>query len=150
VPGHTPACMAYQVEAEVGPSVVFVGDTLFMPDVGTARCDFPGGDAHQLYHSVHRLLALPGDTRLYLCHDYPPGGRTPVAMCSVAQQRAANIHVHDGIDEATFVTHRRARDASLDLPHLMLPSVQVNVRAGHLPPAENDGVHYLKIPVRGA
>jgi len=143
VPGHTPADMAFVVG-----DAVFVGDTLFMPDVGTARCDFPGGDAHLLYRSIHRLLALPGDTRLYLCHDYPPSGRAPMATCSVADQRVSNIHVSDGIDEATFVAQRHARDITLDLPHLMLPSVQVNVRAGHLPPAEDDGVRYLKIPVR--
>lgn len=145
VPGHTPADMAFAVE-----DAVFVGDTLFMPDVGTARCDFPGGDAHALYRSIHRLLALPEATPLYLCHDYPPAGRAPVAVCTVADQRTSNIHVKDGIDEATFVARRQARDATLDLPHLMLPSVQVNVRAGHLPPAEDDGVHYLKIPVRSA
>lgn len=142
VPGHTPADMAYVVG-----DAVFVGDTLFPPDVGTARCDFPGGDAHQLYASVRRLLALPAPTRLYMCHDYPPTAREPQALCTVAQQREANIHVRDGIDEAAFVALRRARDATLALPHLMLPSVQVNIRAGELPPPEANGQRYLKLPV---
>ena len=142
VPGHTPADMAFVV----GDSV-FVGDTLFMPDVGTARCDFPGGDAHQLYRSVRRLLSLPDDTRLYLCHDYPPEGRAPQALTTVRAQRKANIHVHDGIGEDDFVARRQARDATLDMPVLILPSVQVNIRAGHLPPPEADGRRYLKIPV---
>ncbi|WP_298013749.1 MBL fold metallo-hydrolase [uncultured Aquabacterium sp.] len=142
VPGHTPADMAFVVG-----DAVFVGDTLFMPDVGTARCDFPGGDAHQLYRSVQRLLDLPGDTRLYLCHDYPPEGRKPQAMTTVRAQREANIHVRDGIGEDDFVARRRARDATLEMPVLILPSVQVNIRAGHLPPPEADGRRYLKIPV---
>lgn len=142
VPGHTPADMAYVVG-----DAVFVGDTLFMPDVGSARCDFPGGDAHQLYQSVRRILALPESTRLFMCHDYPPNGRAPEAMCTVAQQRAHNIHMHDGITETEFVQMRQARDATLAMPNLILPSVQVNIRAGHLPPAESDGRHYLKLPV---
>ena len=142
VPGHTPADMAYQVE-----DAVFVGDTLFMPDVGTARADFPGGDAAQLYQSIQRLLALPVETRLFVCHDYPPSQREPVWQSTVAQQRAANIHVHDGVDEAQFVTMRQARDATLAVPTLILPSVQVNVRAGHLPPPADDGRHYLPMPI---
>ena len=142
-PGHTPACMSYQVGEDV-----FVGDTLFMPDYGTARCDFPGGDARTLYRSIRRVLSLPPATRLHLCHDYPPpGGRAPAWVCTVAEQRAANIHVHDGVDEEAFVAMRTARDRTLAMPTLMLPSVQVNVRAGHLPPAEDNGVAYLKIPL---
>ncbi len=154
VPGHTPACMAYQVHgpaADGSDSAVFVGDTLFLPDVGTARCDFPGGNAHTLYQSTRRLLALPPATRLYMCHDYPPDhghGTRPVAwQCTVAEQRAGNIHVHDGVSEAEFVAMRTARDATLAMPVLILPSVQVNIRAGELPPAEANGVRYLKIPV---
>jgi glyoxylase-like metal-dependent hydrolase (beta-lactamase superfamily II) len=142
VPGHTPACMAYQVG-----DAVFVGDTLFMPDVGTARCDFPGGNAHQLYASVRKLLALPGDTRLYMCHDYPPEGRDAAWVSTVAQQRASNIHVHDGVTEDAFVAMRSQRDAGLAMPTLILPSVQVNIRAGAMPPAESDGRVYLKVPV---
>ena len=142
VPGHTPADMAYQVE-----DAVFVGDTLFMPDVGTARADFPGGDAAQLYQSIQRLLALPVETRLFVCHDYPPSQREPVWQSTVAQQRADNIHVHDGVDEAQFVAMRQARDATLAVPTLILPSVQVNVRAGHLPPPADDGRHYLQMPI---
>ena len=142
VPGHTPACMAYQVG-----DAVFVGDTLFMPDVGTARCDFPGGSAPALYQSVRLLLALPGDTRLFMCHDYPPAGREPAWETTVSAQRAGNIHVHDGVSEDDFVRMRTARDATLDMPVLILPSVQVNIRAGEMPPAEANGVAYLKIPV---
>jgi glyoxylase-like metal-dependent hydrolase (beta-lactamase superfamily II) len=142
MPGHTPACVAYAVG-----DAVFVGDTLFMPDVGTARCDFPGGSAQQLYRSVRRLLALPGDTRLFVCHDYPPAGREPQWETTVAAQRAQNIHVHDGVSEEQFVAMRQARDRTLDLPNLILPSVQVNIRAGQLPPAEDNGVSYLKIPL---
>ena len=142
VPGHTPACMAYQVG-----DAVFVGDTLFMPDVGTARCDFPGGSAPALYQSVRRLLALPGDTRLFMCHDYPPAGREPAWETTVSAQRADNIHVHDGVSEDDFVKMRTARDATLDMPVLILPSVQVNIRAGEMPPAEANGVAYLKIPL---
>lgn len=142
VPGHTPADMAYLVDGQV-----FVGDTLFMPDVGSARADFPGGDAHQLYLSMRRLLDLPPDTMMYVCHDYPPPNRPPRWETTVADQRARNIHVHDGIGEAEFVAMRTARDAQLEVPALILPSLQVNVRAGQLPPAESDGVSYLKIPL---
>ncbi|MBU0747956.1 MAG: MBL fold metallo-hydrolase [Gammaproteobacteria bacterium] len=142
VPGHTPACMAYQVE-----DAVFVGDTLFMPDVGTARCDFPGGNAHTLYQSVRKLLSLPAATRLFMCHDYPPSGRDATWQSTVADQRAHNIHVHDGVTEDAFVELRTRRDATLEMPVLILPSVQINIRAGELPPAEANGVTYLKIPV---
>lgn len=148
VPGHTPADMAYRIDdPDGGPSVVFVGDTLFMPDVGTARCDFPGGDAGLLYRSIRTLLALPGDTLLYVCHDYPPNGREPACRASVAIQRSENIHVRDGIDEAAFVAMRQARDKTLAMPALMLPSVQVNIRAGHLPPPDENGTSYLRIPL---
>jgi len=142
VPGHTPADMAYVVD-----SAVFVGDTLFMPDVGSARADFPGGDAHALFASMRRILALPSETRVFVCHDYPPCNRAPAWETTVAAQRAANIHVRDGITEAEFVRMRRARDATLDVPTLILPSIQINIRAGQLPPAEDDGVSYLKIPL---
>jgi glyoxylase-like metal-dependent hydrolase (beta-lactamase superfamily II) len=142
VPGHTPADVAYQVG-----DAVFVGDTMFMPDVGTARCDFPGGNAHALYRSARRLLALPEDTRLFVCHDYPPDGRDARWETTVREQRLANIHVRDGVAEDEFVAMRTARDATLDMPVLLLPSVQVNVRAGEMPPAEANGVSYLKIPV---
>lgn len=142
VPGHTPADMAYRIG-----DAVFVGDTLFMPDVGTARCDFPGGNAHTLYASIRRLLSLPPQTRLYMCHDYPPAGREPAWQTTVAEQRRANIHVHDGVDEAQFVAMRTARDATLDMPVLILPAVRVNIRAGTLPAPEANGVSYLKIPL---
>ena len=142
VPGHTPACMAYQVD-----DAVFVGDTLFMPDVGTARCDFPGGNAHALYQSVRRLLGLPPQTRLFMCHDYPPEGRLPNWQTTVAEQRANNIHVHDGVAEDAFVELRTRRDATLAMPVLILPAVQVNIRAGDMPPTEGNGVAYLKIPI---
>nr|WP_296021623.1 MBL fold metallo-hydrolase [uncultured Acidovorax sp.] len=142
VPGHTPACMAYQVG-----DAVFVGDTLFMPDVGSARCDFPGGDARTLYHSVHRLLSLPPSTRLFMCHDYPPPGRLPAWETTVAHQRAHNMHLHDGVTEDAFVDLRTRRDATLDMPVLILPAVQVNIRAGAMPPPEENGVTYLKIPI---
>jgi glyoxylase-like metal-dependent hydrolase (beta-lactamase superfamily II) len=142
LPGHTPACIAYRFG-----DAVFVGDTLFMPDVGSARCDFPGGNARDLYRSVRRLLALPDDTRLFMCHDYPPPGREPAWETTVAAQRAGNIHVRDGISEDDFVAMRSARDATLAMPVLILPSVQVNIRAGQMPPPESNGVSYLKIPV---
>lgn len=142
VPGHTPACMAYQVG-----DAVFVGDTIFMPDVGTARCDFPGGNAHTLYQSIRKLLSLPAETRLFMCHDYPPAGREVQWECTVADQRARNIHVHDGVREDDFVAMRTKRDATLEMPVLILPSVQVNIRAGELPPPEANGVSYLKIPL---
>jgi glyoxylase-like metal-dependent hydrolase (beta-lactamase superfamily II) len=148
VPGHTPADVAYRItDPDGGPDAVFVGDTLFMPDLGTARCDFPGGDAHVLFRSIRRLLALPDATLLYLCHDYPPADRAATFSSTVAEQRAHNIHVKDGVAEADFVARRRARDATLGLPMLMLPSVQVNIRAGRMPAPEANGVSYLKIPI---
>ena len=145
-PGHTPACMTYVV-GEGDDAVAFVGDTLFMPDYGTARCDFPGGDAATLYRSIGRVLGLPPATRLYMCHDYRPGGRPLRHVCTVAEQRAGNVHVHDGVSEAGFVEMRTKRDATLEMPTLILPSVQVNMRAGCLPPPEDNGVRYLKIPL---
>lgn len=141
-PGHTPACVTYLVGGDA-----FVGDTLFMPDYGSARCDFPGGDARTLFRSIRKVLALPADTRLHLCHDYLPGGRPAQWESTVAQQRAANIHVHDGIGEDDFVAMRTARDRTLGMPTLLLPSVQVNARAGRFPPAEDNGTSYLKIPL---
>ncbi|WP_454751887.1 MBL fold metallo-hydrolase [Cupriavidus necator] len=142
VPGHTPADMAYQIG-----DAVFVGDTLFMPDVGTARCDFPGGDAHELYRSIRKLLDLPSNTRLFMCHDYPPEGREPAWETTVRAQREGNTQVHDGVNEEQFVAMRQARDATLAMPTLLLPSVQVNIRAGELPPPDANGVRYLKIPL---
>lgn len=143
VPGHTPACVAYVIG-----DAVFVGDTMFMPDYGTARADFPGGDARTLFRSLRRILELPGETRLFMCHDYLPEGRDHYAWeTTVADQRRANVHAHDGIDEDAFVAMREGRDRTLAVPRLILPSVQVNMRAGHLPPAEDNGVVYLKIPV---
>lgn len=142
VPGHTPADMAYLIEDSI-----FVGDTLFMPDVGTARADFPGGDAATLYRSARRILALPPQTRMFVCHDYPPPGREAMWETTVAAQRANNIHVRDGITEEAFVAMRKARDATLEVPTLILPSIQVNVRAGRLPPPDDNGVAYLRIPV---
>jgi glyoxylase-like metal-dependent hydrolase (beta-lactamase superfamily II) len=143
VPGHTPADMAYLIDGDM----ILVGDTLFMPDVGTARCDFPGGNANQMFASIHKLLAFPTSVRLYVCHDYPPPGRAPQCQSTVGEQRKSNIHIHDGIDEAAFVTMRTRRDAGLGMPTLLLPAIQVNVRAGNLPPAEENGVTYLKIPI---
>jgi glyoxylase-like metal-dependent hydrolase (beta-lactamase superfamily II) len=145
-PGHTPGCMSYVVH-DGDERVAFIGDTMFMPDYGTARCDFPGGDAGALYRSIRRLLALPPEARLYLCHDYPPDGRKEQAWTTVAEQRAHNVHVRDGVDEAAFVAARQARDAKLDMPALLLPSVQVNMRAGRLPPPEDNGISYLKLPI---
>ncbi|MBM3376045.1 MAG: MBL fold metallo-hydrolase [Betaproteobacteria bacterium] len=142
VPGHTPACVAYQVG-----DAVFVGDTLFMPDVGTARCDFPGGDAKTLYASVRKLLSLPPATRLFMCHDYPPNNRSVQFETTVADQRAKNIHVHDGISEQQFVEMRTRRDETLEMPVLILPAVQINIRAGELPPKESNGTAYVKIPI---
>ena len=142
VPGHTPACVAYQFG-----DAVFVGDTLFMPDVGTARCDFPGGDAKTLYASTRKILGLPAQTRLFMCHDYPPGGRDVAFETTVAEQRAKNIHVHDGITEQEFVAMRTQRDATLEMPVLILPAVQINIRAGELPPKEANGIAYAKIPL---
>lgn len=142
VPGHTPADMAYQVG-----DAVFTGDTLFMPDVGTARCDFPGGNAHLLYQSIRKLLNKPDNTRLFMCHDYPPDQRAPQWETTVSRQRAENIHVHAGISEEQFVAMRTGRDATLAMPTLILPAIQVNIRAGDFPPAEGNGKHYLKIPL---
>jgi glyoxylase-like metal-dependent hydrolase (beta-lactamase superfamily II) len=142
VPGHTPACMAY----EIGDTL-FVGDTLFMPDVGTARCDFPGGDAKTLYQSIQKILAYPNETKLYMCHDYPPSDRPVAHLTTVNEQKQSNIHVHDGITEDAFVQMRSKRDATLEMPHLILPSIQVNIRAGHFPEPESNGKSYLKIPL---
>jgi glyoxylase-like metal-dependent hydrolase (beta-lactamase superfamily II) len=142
VPGHTPACVAYQFG-----DAVFVGDTMFMPDVGTARCDFPGGDAKTLYASTRKILSLPPQTRLFMCHDYPPNGRAVNFETTVAEQRAKNIHVHDGITEDQFVEMRTKRDATLEMPVLILPAVQINIRAGELPPKEDNGIAYVKIPM---
>jgi glyoxylase-like metal-dependent hydrolase (beta-lactamase superfamily II) len=141
-PGHTPACVSYVVGEDV-----FIGDTLFMPDYGSARCDFPGGNAATLYASVRRLLALPGTTRLHLCHDYPPASRAPCWVTTVAEQRAHNLHLREGSGEAEFVALRIARDRTLEMPMLLLPAIQVNVRAGHLPPPEDNGIRYLKLPL---
>ncbi|MGE0667086.1 MAG: MBL fold metallo-hydrolase [Sphingomonadales bacterium] len=143
VPGHTPADMAYVIG-----NAAFVGDTLFMPDYGTARADFPGGDARQLFRSIRRLLSLPEDTRLFMCHDYKAPGREHFAWeTTVGEERRGNVHAHDGISEDEFVAMRTSRDATLDMPRLILPSVQVNMRGGHLPAAEENGVRYLKIPL---
>ncbi|GAK33230.1 MBL fold hydrolase [Iodidimonas nitroreducens] len=143
VPGHTPACIAYVIG-----DAVFVGDTMFMPDYGTARADFPGGDARTLYRSARRILSLPPETRLFMCHDYLPSGRTEfVWETTVEAERKENLHIHDGVSEDEFVAMREARDATLAMPRLILPSVQVNMRAGHLPPPDDNGVTYLKIPV---
>ncbi len=142
VPGHTPADVAY-----VFGDAVFVGDTLFMPDVGTARCDFPGGDARLLYASIRRLLSLPGGTQLYMCHDYPPNGREICWRATVADQREYNIHIHDSVEEDAFVAMRNARDATLGMPTLLIPSIQLNIRAGIAPPPEANGIRYLKTPL---
>ena len=142
VPGHTPACMAYLIG-----DALFVGDTLFIPDAGTARCDFPGGDAKSLYESCQRLLALPDDTRVFVCHDYQPGGRDLAFESTVAEQRAYNIHVGAGISASEFVAMREARDAGLEMPTLILPSLQVNMRAGNLPPIDASGRLFLKVPI---
>lgn len=143
-PGHTPACMTH-----VAGDAAFVGDTLFMPDGGSARADFPGGDARTLYRSIQRVLALPGETRLFMCHDYGPNGREIRWETTVAEQRAHNIHVRDGISEDEFVRMREARDATLAMPRLIIPALQVNMRAGALPPADESGRHFLKVPVNG-
>jgi glyoxylase-like metal-dependent hydrolase (beta-lactamase superfamily II) len=144
VPGHTPACVAYRFD-----DAVFVGDTLFMPDVGTARCDFPGGDAHALYGSVRKLLSLPPETRLFMCHDYKAPGRDEYAWeTTVRAERESSVHVKDGVGEVEFVSMRQARDQTLAAPRLLLPSIQVNIRAGRFPPAESNGVRYLMIPVK--
>ncbi len=149
-PGHTPACMTYVVSDGEGPlqdMAAFVGDTLFMPDYGTARCDFPGGDARTLYRSINKVLSLPPATRLYMCHDYQPGGREVQFVSTVADERAHNLHVRNGVSEDEFVAMRHARDATLDMPTLILPSVQVNMRAGQLPEPESNGTRYIKIPL---
>jgi len=142
-PGHTPACSTYVIG-----DAAFVGDTLFMPDYGTARCDFPGGNPRQLYRSIQRIFALPPETRLFMCHDYKAPGRDDYRWeTSVAEERARNVHIHDGVSEEEFIALRQSRDAQLGMPRLILPSVQVNIRAGHLPPAEANGQRYLKIPL---
>ena len=149
-PGHTPACMTYVVsDPAVVPArqVAFVGDTLFMPDYGTARCDFPGGSASVLFQSIQKVLSLPDSTELYLCHDYPPESRQPQCVTTVAEQKMHNVHVHQGVSEAEFVAMREKRDATLSMPVLILPSVQINMRAGQMPPPEDNGQRYLKIPV---
>jgi glyoxylase-like metal-dependent hydrolase (beta-lactamase superfamily II) len=140
-PGHTPACITYVIG-----DAAFIGDTMFAPDYGTARCDFPGGDGRMLFRSIQRILALPPDTRLYQCHDYPPDGREPKPYATVAEQRAKNVHLVGKTEEA-FAAMRAARDKTLDMPALLLPAVQINIRAGALPPAEPNGISYLKIPV---
>ncbi len=142
-PGHTPACVSYVIG-----DAVFVGDTIFMPDFGTARADFPGGDAHVLYQSIRRILALPPETRVFLCHDYKAPGRDAYAWeTTIAAERAHNIHVHDGVTEEDFVAMREARDKTLAMPTLILPSIQVNIQAGQLPPPEENGLRYLKLPI---
>ncbi len=149
-PGHTPACMTYVV-TEAGRdgarTAAFVGDTLFMPDYGTARCDFPGGDARTLFRSINKVLSLPPETRLYMCHDYQPGGREVRYVSTVAEEREQNVHVRNGISEEEFVAMREARDATLGMPTLILPSVQINMRAGQLPEPESNGTRYIKIPL---
>lgn len=142
VPGHTPACLAYKVG-----DAIFVGDTLFPPDVGTARCDFPGGDASTLYKSIKKILSYPDSTNLYMCHDYPPTDRQVIDKTTVREQRENNIHIHDGVREDQFVQMRKARDATLEVPVLLLPSIQVNIRAGTMPPKEDNGTSYMKIPI---
>ena len=143
-PGHTPACVAY-----VFGDAVFVGDTMFMPDFGSARCDFPDGDARTLFRSVKRILSLPPETRLFMCHDYGPGGRAYEWETTVAAQRAENKHLHDGVSEEEFVAMRTARDKELSMPVLLLPAIQLNIRAGYPPEPEANGVSYLKIPLNG-
>ncbi|CAN1545422.1 GloB Zn-dependent hydrolases, including glyoxylases [Burkholderiaceae bacterium] len=142
VPGHTPACLAYKVD-----DAIFVGDTLFPTDVGTARCDFPGGDANTLYKSIKKILSYPESTNLYMCHDYPPTDRQVIGRTTVGEQRGNNIHIRDGVTEDAFVQMRKARDATLEVPVLLLPSIQVNIRAGAMPPKEDNGTSYMKIPV---
>ncbi len=142
VPGHTNDSVAYRIG-----DALFVGDSIFMPDGGTARCDFPGGDARTLYRSIHRLFALPDDTRVFVCHDYAPGGRAHACETTIAAQKLGNIHVRDGVSEDDFVAVRTARDATLAMPALLLPSVQINIRAGQLPDPEDNGVRYLKLPL---
>ncbi|TNE36880.1 MAG: MBL fold metallo-hydrolase, partial [Alphaproteobacteria bacterium] len=141
-PGHTPACISYRIG-----DAVFVGDTLFMPDYGTARCDFPGGDARSLYRSIRKILSFPSETRLFMCHDYGPNGRDFAWETTVAEQRTRNIHIHDGVSEEAFVKMRTERDATLSMPALIIPSIQVNMRAGQLPEPEENGITYLKVPL---
>ena len=141
-PGHTPACVSYLIG-----DTLFVGDTIFMPDIGTARCDFPGGDAHTLYRSIKELLNLPGETRLFVCHDYPPPDRMPLCETTIARQRETNIHVREGVSEEEFVLMRHERDRTLEMPVLLIPSIQVNMRAGRLPEVECNGARYIKIPI---
>ncbi|MEZ5945900.1 MAG: MBL fold metallo-hydrolase [Hyphomonas sp.] len=144
-PGHTPACMTYVIG-----DAAFVGDTMFMPDYGTARADFPGGDARTLYRSIQKVLSLPGETRLFMCHDYKAPGRDEFAWeTTVAEERARNVHVHEGVTEDEFVAMREARDATLGMPRLILPSIQINMRAGQMPEPEANGQRYLKIPING-
>jgi len=143
-PGHTPACMTHVIG-----DVAFVGDTLFMPDGGTARADFPGGDARTLYRSIQRVLSLPDETRLYMCHDYQPNGRSIEFVTTVAQQKEANVHLCEGVTEDQFVAAREARDATLNMPQLIYPSLQVNMRAGHFPEPEDNSTRYLKVPLVG-
>lgn len=145
-PGHTPACMTYVVN-DTDQTAAFVGDTIFMPDYGTARCDFPGGDARTLFRSINKVLSLSPQTRIYVCHDYQPGGRDVQYVSTVAEERAKNVHVRNGISEEEFVAMRHARDAALGMPTLILPSVQVNMRAGQLPEPESNGTRYIKIPL---
>ena len=142
VPGHTPACMAYVIG-----DAIFIGDTIFMPDVGTARCDFPGGNANDLYQSAKKILSFPNETKLYMCHDYPPNEREVAYVTTVLDEREHNIHIHDGVSEEDFVRMRTARDVTLKMPTLILPAVQINIRAGEFPPQETNGVSYLKIPL---
>ena len=142
VPGHTPACLAYKID-----DAIFVGDTLFPADVGTARCDFPGGDASTLYKSIKNILSYPESTNLYMCHDYPPTNRQVIGRTTVGEQRENNIHIRDGVTEDAFVQMRKARDATLEVPVLLLPSIQVNIRAGAMPPKEDNGTSYMKIPI---
>ena len=142
-PGHTPACMTHVID-----DAAFVGDTLFMPDYGSARCDFPGGDAHELYQSTQKLFRLPDETRVFMCHDYKTAGRSNYRYeTTIGEERRTNIHLHQGVSEADFVRMRQARDATLAMPRLLLPSVQINMRAGRLPPPESNGIHYVKIPL---
>ncbi len=141
-PGHTNDSVTYVIS-----DAAFIGDTMFMPDFGTARCDFPGGDARKLYGSIQKILALPPDTALYMCHDYAPGGRDYLFRTTVAEQKESNIHIHDGVSEDEYVAMRQERDSQLKVPNLIMPSVQVNIRAGNIPPPEDNGVSYLKIPI---
>jgi glyoxylase-like metal-dependent hydrolase (beta-lactamase superfamily II) len=146
-PGHTPACITYVVRGERGPACALVGDTLFMPDYGTARADFPGGDARRLFQSIRRILSLPSDTRIFVAHDYQPGGRPVAFETTVAEQRRSNLHVKDGMDADAFVAFRTTRDKTLGQPTLLLPAIQVNIRAGALPPPDETGTSYLKLPL---